>query len=78
MKKIYKTIGAIALISVAIINLATGTTSIVAPTDLSLENLDALGASAGFWECDGSSKSPCSISNGSVTGNSTGNLIHFD
>lgn len=59
-------------------NLGMGVNTVSKTSDLSLENLDALNASAGYWECRGTNDRACTITSGSTSGASTGPLIYVE
>lgn len=78
MKKIFKIVAALAVVGFTAFNFTTGVNTVSKTSDLSLENLDALNASAGYWECQGTNKEDCTISNGSTIGKGKGPLSYVE
>ena len=78
MKHILKIVAVLAIIGFTAFNFTTGVTTVSGTSDLSLENLDALNASAGYLECQGTNKVSCTITSGSVTGMSYGPLSYIE
>lgn len=76
MKKIFKIVAALMVVGFTAFNFTTGVNTVSKASDLSLENLDALNASAGYWECTASNNKACTISNGSTSGSGSGELIY--
>ncbi len=76
MKTIFKFFAVLMVVGFTAFNFVTGVNTVSKTSDLSLENLDALNASAGYWECNASNNHACTISNGSTSGSGSGELIY--
>lgn len=78
MKTIFKIFVVLMVVGFTAFNFTTGVNTVSKTSDLSLENLDALNASAGYWECTGSNDKACTITGASTSGASTGPLIYVE
>lgn len=76
MKSTLKIFAASLVVVFTAFNFTTGVNTVSKTSDLSLENLDALNASAGYWECSASNNHACTITNGSTSGSGSGELIY--